>query len=123
MPYTDKARELRRCTSPKADGSACRAWAVWGDPRQLCAPHGRHHRGPMRGRRSSEKTNAPACRCPAYNWPHRPGGGLCQWPDPPLFRLTKPAGSHSWPRLKPEEKAFVRVISRRHGKSRGGLLI
>ena len=24
------------------------------------------------------------CGCGAYPWPHRPGGGLCRWPDPPL---------------------------------------
>jgi len=24
------------------------------------------------------------CRCAAYPWPHRPGGGLCRYPDPPL---------------------------------------
>ena len=23
------------------------------------------------------------CKCAAYPWPHRPGGGLCQWPRPP----------------------------------------
>ena len=23
------------------------------------------------------------CQCKAYPWPHRPGGGLCRWPDPP----------------------------------------
>lgn len=25
----------------------------------------------------------PKCRCKAYPWPHRPGGGLCRYPDPP----------------------------------------
>jgi hypothetical protein len=26
----------------------------------------------------------PKCRCKAYPWPHRPTGGLCRFPDPPL---------------------------------------
>ncbi|MDT7807288.1 MAG: hypothetical protein QOJ70_1101 [Acidobacteriota bacterium] len=114
MPYSEKARELRRCTQPKADGSRCRAWAVWGDSRQLCAPHGRHHRGKMRGRRSDERTHFEPCTCLAYAWPHRPGGGLCRWPDPPLFRRTTPANTHEWPRMSPAEKAFMRMIQWRH---------
>lgn len=31
MPYSEKARELRRRTQPKVDGQPCRAWVVWGD--------------------------------------------------------------------------------------------
>lgn len=113
MPYSEKARELRRCTQPKADGSPCRAWAVWGDVRQLCAPHGRHHRGRMRGRRSDERTHFEPCVCAAYKWPHRPGGGVCRWPDPPLLICRTPAGTHEWPRLSPAWRPFVRMI-RRH---------
>jgi hypothetical protein len=26
------------------------------------------------------------CLCDAYRWPHRPGGGLCRFPDPPEVR-------------------------------------
>ena len=26
-------------------------------------------------------------------WPHRPAGGLCRWPEPPLWRSTVPAGT------------------------------
>ena len=29
------------------------------------------------------------CRCEAYPWPHRPGGGLCRWPDPPIERYRR----------------------------------
>ncbi len=39
-------------------------------------------------------TGRPSCRCAAYNWPHRPGGGLCRWPDEPEYWLTTPAGTH-----------------------------
>ncbi|MCC7350042.1 MAG: hypothetical protein IT446_05680 [Phycisphaerales bacterium] len=35
----------------------------------------------------------PKCRCHAYPWPHRPGGGLCRWPDPPteIYQRKKSA--------------------------------
>lgn len=34
------------------------------------------------------------CTCAAYRWPHRPGGGLCRWPDPPLAQHSTPAGTN-----------------------------
>lgn len=69
MPYSDKAKDLRRCTASKQDGEPCRAWAVWGDERQLCMAHsGRHHQGKMRGRRGSERTRFVPCTCLAYAW-------------------------------------------------------
>jgi hypothetical protein len=100
MAYTEAAKERRRCTGTRKDGEPCRAWAVWGDPRQLCAQHAGHGaRGP-RGHSGPpfapyRRAAAPPCTCPAYNWPHRPGGGLCRWPDPPIWSLTTPAGTHS----------------------------
>ena len=92
MPYSEKARELRRCRHAcGGDGRPCRAWAVWGDPHQRCRAHGgRHPSG-----EPSERTRPVLCRCAAYAWPHRPGGGLCRWPDPPLYRRTTPAGINS----------------------------
>ncbi len=29
------------------------------------------------------------CRCEAYPWPHRPGGGFCRYPDPPIERWQR----------------------------------
>jgi len=29
------------------------------------------------------KSKPAVCRCRAYEFPHRAGGGLCRWPDPP----------------------------------------
>ena len=85
--YTEAAAARRRCTARRADGEPCCCWAVWDDPRQLCVNHaGRHHRGPMpdpSARPLPARGARPACRCGAYAWPHRPGGGLCRWPDPP----------------------------------------
>jgi hypothetical protein len=32
------------------------------------------------------------CACAAYPWPHRPRGGLCRWPHPPLDTFKGKAG-------------------------------
>jgi len=42
--------------------------------------------------RKSERTHFQPGECAAYQWPHRPGGGLCRWPDPPLYSRTTPRG-------------------------------
>lgn len=34
------------------------------------------------------------CTCPAYRFPHRRGGGLCRWPEPPLGEHPTPAGTN-----------------------------
>ena len=99
-----KAIERRKCAAIRKDGRPCEAWALWDDPRQLCVAHsGRHHRGPMflkfRPYRYQKARYVP-CTCAAYAWPHRPSGGLCRWPDPPIFRCLTPCGTHSWPRLR-----------------------
>ncbi len=98
--YREAARARRRCTALRKDGQPCRAWASWDDPAQRCNVHaGRHHRGPLplrwarRWRRQQARYTP--CTCLAYAWPHRPGGGLCRWPDPPRYRRTTPAGTHS----------------------------
>lgn len=36
----------------------------------------------------------PTCRCPAYPWPHRVGGGKCRFPDPPLTTWEGKPGRH-----------------------------
>ena len=115
MSYSDKATSLRRCTALRSDGEPCRAWAMWDDTRQLCVHHaGRGKRGRQRGQKGSERTRFTPCTCLAYAWPHRPGGGLCRWPDPPVFRLKTPAGCHARPRLQRFELAFVRRLRARH---------
>jgi hypothetical protein len=39
-----------------------------------------------RARRKAKDKKRNRCRCDAYRWPHRPGGGLCRYPDPPAVR-------------------------------------
>ncbi|MCY2994603.1 MAG: hypothetical protein NTY19_43080 [Planctomycetota bacterium] len=98
MPYSEEARKRRKCTGTTAAGRPCNAWALWGDPRQLCVNHaGRHRRGKYGGPRKSTKTHRTPCSCAAYAWPHRPGGGLCRWPLPPLDdALSGDAAARTW---------------------------
>lgn len=101
MAYTHNAIALRRCTGVRKDGSPCRAWARWGCPEQRCTSHrpggfkkrsGYNFVGHLNARYES-------CDCAAYEWPHRPGGGFCRWPDPPLEICDTPAGTRPWGRL------------------------
>ena len=40
----------------------------------------------LRAKRKVRDKKRAKCRCDAYRWPHRPGGGLCRYPDPPEVR-------------------------------------
>jgi len=100
MAYSAKAKELRQCVAITKSGERCRSYARWGDPQQLCGSHGNHHHGPMTGNSPQRKRTIPLCNCGAYAWPHRPGGGLCRWPDPPEKQCPTPAGTHNEPRLR-----------------------
>ena len=40
----------------------------------------------LRAKRKARDKKRARCRCDAYRFPHRPGGGLCRWPDPPCVR-------------------------------------
>jgi hypothetical protein len=69
----------------------------WGEPlRQYWQQINRYERQALAGQRAKRKANDKKrrkCRCKAYPFPHRPGGGLCRWPDPPLTQWqAKPGG-------------------------------
>jgi hypothetical protein len=71
-----------RCTATRRDGERCRNRMVpYSNGR--CRQH-----GGFLGVRPR------TCRCIAYQWPHRPGGGLCHWPAAPSHRLTTPPSTH-----------------------------
>ena len=40
----------------------------------------------VRAKRKASDKKRRKCRCDAYKFPHRPGGGLCRYPDPPSVR-------------------------------------
>jgi hypothetical protein len=96
MAYSLKAIEIRRCQAVRQDGERCLAWAIWGDADQFCASHTRTP-ALRRVRRTGyvQRARYSVCRCEAYQWPHRPGGGLCRWPDPPECRCTISAGTRA----------------------------
>jgi hypothetical protein len=84
--YSPAAMARRRCLALRKDGLPCQAWARWADPAQRCAAHSVHHTGPIpKHDRSIPWVFPPAryipCTCRAYPFPHRPGGGRCQWPE------------------------------------------
>ena len=109
MAYNEQAIARRRCTGTRRDGQPCQGWAMWDPPAgagQVCGVHaGRHHRGMQRvwneeiGRfiphylLPEKRTKPHLCHCAAYAWPHRPGGGLCRWPEPPMWISTIPSGT------------------------------
>jgi hypothetical protein len=104
--YSRRALQERRCTGMNKNGQPCRAYAAWGDIRQRCPAHG----GRRRIARGSDR--APSCGCGAYGWPHRPGGGLCQWPDPPeqsspTKRGTRSPAGEQWKRDKRLARRFA----------------
>lgn len=98
MAYSLQAESLRRCVAIKKDGAPCKAWARWGDDRQLCSNHGGNTGNRREG--SSDLRSKAKCDCEAYAWPHRPGSGFCRWPDPPEETCKTPAGAHKKPRWK-----------------------
>lgn len=116
--YGYTAVSMRRCTGVRRDGSPCRAWAEWRNPDQRCVAHSGRYRPTRRGRGNSwpymPPPSKPAryepCRCIAYAWPHRPGSGLCRWPDEPTHRLTTPASTHKWPRYRGGLTAFFKAF-------------
>ena len=102
MAYSERAIEQRICQGTGKNGEPCRAWALWDDPFQFCVRHSGRWQ-PTYGTswsRRPKRTRYKPCTCIAYAWPHRPAGGYCCWPDEPDFRLTTPASTHRWPRLR-----------------------
>lgn len=67
--------------------SAEEVFMLWLDLRDILA-------GELKRRTAVEQRRARVlCHCVAYNWPHRPGGGFCRWPEAPAWRCTIPAGT------------------------------
>jgi hypothetical protein len=66
--------------------------------RHLTVPTDGRTTGATKVKRNPPATAPPAkprvCTCRAYRWPHRPGGGLCRFPDPPLATHPTPASTN-----------------------------
>lgn len=110
MAYSEEARDLRRCQAITVAGNPCRCWAIWGNPDRLCSTHAgrtaknwqrymQRHQAAAKGaafqQLDVQHARYQPCTCAAYRWPHRPGGGLCRWPDPPQRGLSTPPSTHA----------------------------
>jgi hypothetical protein len=65
-----------------------------------------------RARHKARDKRRPKCQCKAYPWPHRPGGGLCRYPDRPMERWQPEPGG------RPYSKRYAglrRQIARANG--------
>ena len=51
----------------------------------------RRSKAQKRAKRKARDRSRPTCQCKAYCWPHRPGGGMCRHPDPPLASYERNA--------------------------------
>ncbi len=94
MAYSEAAIARRRCTATRKDGASCGAWARWEDPARRCVFHSTIPRAIWPRWWGRQHAAYPPCTCPAYRFPHRPGAGLCRWPDAPAATCPTPAGTH-----------------------------
>jgi hypothetical protein len=93
--------------------------AAWGLPplREHWSAINRQQREKEAQKRAKRKTRDKRrrkCRCEAYPWPHRPGGGLCRWPDPPTERW-KPKHPWSYRPYRERYAGLRRQIARSNG--------
>ncbi len=96
--YSRKAKKLRQCKARCKNGKLCQAWAVWGEKfckSHRCKPNTSIMINPYLVKIQRKPKHKAVCHCKAYNWPHRPGSGICNWPDPPNQVCTTPEGTHS----------------------------
>jgi hypothetical protein len=61
-------------------GSPLREW--WREINQA----ERQSQAKLRASRKARDKKRAKCRCDAYKFPHRPGSGLCRYPNPPAVR-------------------------------------
>jgi hypothetical protein len=105
---TWKAQQLLRCKAYTRFGLRCRAYVVAG--LEVCISHSPwRSRGPGSSR-SPLRPGRCACRCAAYNWPHRRGSGHCQWPEAPAKPCETPSGKRRSPALKAEHRARMQAL-------------
>src|SRR5687768_10882057 len=101
---------------PKRISEENKAWG-WGPLREYWRQINREERLAKAQQRANQKARDKKrrkCRCEAYPWPHRPGGGLCLWPDPPLARWKPKYDS----KYRPYRRRYVglrRQVARANG--------
>jgi hypothetical protein len=124
VAYGEAAQALRRCTGLTYLGEPCPLYAVWRAVPlgyQLCTGHLRQRGIIISGGPGADRSDRRACACDAYAWPHRPGGGRCQWPNAPHGSHPTPAGVHSplWEHPNSAAGTLIRAL-RASGRYEGG---
>src|SRR5688500_14800732 len=66
-----------------------------------------------RAKRKGRDKKRAKCRCDAYPWPHRPGGGFCRYPEPPIQRWQRPEAN--WRPYRKRYLGILRQIARASG--------
>src|SRR5262249_54584736 len=93
MAYSNNAKSLRQCEAIKPNKERCRNYSRLDSnvcvihlyPKRKRAVIVRHE--PIqrfierKGKAHHVRHRHKVCRCRAYNFPHRAGGGLCRWPE------------------------------------------
>ncbi len=73
---------------------------------QQCNRHDRQVAAQERADLKARDKRRRKCRCEAYPWPHRPGGGFCRCPDPPLERWQPKV---EW-KYRPYRKRYAGIL-------------
>lgn len=87
----------------------------WGPLRQWWQEINRENKRAAAQARASRKERDKKrlkCRCEAYPWPHRPSGGFCRHPDPPVERWEPKAGGRPY---RKRYAGILRQIARANG--------
>jgi hypothetical protein len=87
----------------------------WGPLRQYWRDINRRERAAKAQERAAHRArdkNRSKCRCEAYPWPHRPGGGFCRHPDPPTERYQRKADGRPYGK---RYAGLLRQIARANG--------
>ncbi|HEX8522420.1 MAG TPA: hypothetical protein VF669_09200 [Tepidisphaeraceae bacterium] len=98
--------------------------AAWSPLRQHWQQVNREERAAkaaLRAKRKASDRKRAKCRCDAYKFPHRPGGGLCRFPDPPVVRWQDAHEAEiaervarfreQWGEPTPEQMADLRALT------------
>lgn len=92
-------------------GRRSKAWAALGllplrQHWQQINREERHAMAEFRAKRKACDKKRAKCRCDAYKFPHRPGGGLCRWPDPPVVRWQDAQAAETAARIAEFRRAW-----------------
>ena len=87
----------------------------WGPLREYWRDINRREKEAKSLQRAQQKVRSqrrPKCRCEAYPWPHRPCGGFCRYPDPPIERYQRKADGRPYAK---RYAGLLRRIARANG--------